>query len=63
MSNIEDEKAPPLVKTIQFRVPEVLASAMQAVAAAGLCSVSDVARQAVLKEMRERRLIPEKKEA
>ena len=38
MSNIEDEKAPPLVKTIQFRVPEVLASAMQAVAAAGLAA-------------------------
>ena len=23
MSSIQDEKAPPLVKTIQFRVPEV----------------------------------------
>ena len=37
MSDIQDEKAP-LVKTIQFRCPEVLASAMQAVAAAGLAA-------------------------
>lgn len=61
MSNIEDEKAPPLVKTIQFRVPEVLASTMQAEAVAGMCSVSDVARQCVLKEMQRRGVIPEKK--
>jgi hypothetical protein len=40
MSNIQDEK-PPFVKTIQFRVPEVLASAMQAEARAGMISVSE----------------------
>jgi hypothetical protein len=61
MSNIEDEKAPPLVKTIQFRVPEVLASAMQAGAARGICSISDVARQCVLRDMQRRGVIPEKK--
>lgn len=61
MSNIEDEKAQPLVKTIQFRVPEVLASAMHAEAVRGMCSVSDVARQSVLAEMQRRRVMPEKK--
>ena len=62
MSNIEDEKFA-LTRTIQFRCPEVLASAMQAVATAGLCSVSDVARQAVLKAMHERGLLEGKKKS
>jgi hypothetical protein len=61
MANIEDVKAPPFVKTIQFRVPEVLVSAIQAEAKAGMISVSDVARQCVLRDMRRRGLIPEKK--
>ena len=60
MSNIEDEKAPPLVKTIQFRVPEVLASAMQAEFARGMCSISDVARQSIQRDMQARGLIPKK---
>lgn len=47
-------------RIVAFRCPPVLASAMQAVANADLISVSDVARQAVLKEMRVRGLIPKK---
>jgi hypothetical protein len=49
-------------KTIAFRCPPVLASAMEAVATEGLCSISDVARQAVLKDMRERGRITDNKE-
>ena len=61
MANFDDEKAP-LVKTIQFRVPEVLASAMQAESARGMCSISDVARQSIFRDMQQRGLIPEKKD-
>ena len=50
-------------RIVAFRCPPVLASAMEAVAAEGLISISDVARQAVLKEMKTRGLMPEKKEA
>jgi hypothetical protein len=50
-------------RIVAFRCPPVLASAMEVAAAEGLCSISDVARQAVLKEMRERGLMAEKKEA
>jgi hypothetical protein len=61
-----DTKRIPTLETtnriVAFRCPPVLASAMEAAAAEGLCSISDVARQAVLKEMWVRGLI-EKKEA
>ena len=50
-------------RIVAFRCPPVLASAMEAAAAEGLCSISDVARQAVLKEMKTRGLMTEKKEA
>lgn len=55
MPNLETTKEGNRI--VAFRCPPILASAMQAAAAEGLCSVSDVARQAVLKAMRERGLI------
>jgi hypothetical protein len=42
--------------TIAFRCPEVLASAAQAAASADLCKVSQIARAALLKEMKQRGL-------
>lgn len=62
-----DTKRMPTLETtnriVAFRCPPVLASAMETAAAEGLCSISDVARQAVLKEMKTRGLMPAKKEA
>jgi hypothetical protein len=59
MSNFEDEKQP-YVKTIQFRVPEVLASALAAESARGMTSVSTIARQALQRDLQQRGLIPKK---
>jgi hypothetical protein len=53
------ETKPAPDRIVAFRCPPVLASAMNAAAKEGLCSISDVARQAVLKEMRERGLLEE----
>jgi len=55
MANIEDK--PVLTRTIQFRCPETLISAVQAAASSNLCSVSDVVRQSLMKDMKERGLI------
>jgi DNA-directed RNA polymerase specialized sigma subunit len=49
--------AKPENKIIAFRCPPVLVDALEAVAAEGFCSVSDVARQTILKSFRERGLI------
>ena len=56
-SNIEDK--PMLTRTIQFRCPETLISAVQAAASSSLMSVSDVVRQSVIKDMRALGLIDE----
>jgi hypothetical protein len=45
------------MRIVAFRCPPVLESAMEAVAKEGMYSISDVARQAVLKDMRTRGLL------
>ena len=57
-SNIED-KPPIFNRTIQFRCPETLISAVQAAASSNFCSVSDVVRQSLVKDLRARGLIDE----
>jgi hypothetical protein len=57
MSNYEHKTA--LTHVIQFRCPETLVAAVQAAASSNFCSMSDVVRLSVLKDMRERGLIDE----
>jgi hypothetical protein len=57
MSNYEHKTA--LTRVIQFRCPETLATAVQAAASSNFCSMSDVVRQSLVKDMRERGLIDE----
>jgi hypothetical protein len=47
-----------LDKTVVFRVPPLLASAMATAASNDLLSVSDVIRLALVKDMRQRGLMP-----
>jgi hypothetical protein len=53
------ENKPPLTRLIQFRCPETLVNAVQAAASSSFCSMSDVVRQSIMKDMRERGLIDE----
>jgi len=57
MTNVEHK--PILTRTIQVRCPETLISAVQAAASSNFCSISDVVRQSLMKDMRERGLIDE----
>jgi hypothetical protein len=57
MTNYEHK--PALTRMIQVRCPETLVSAVQAAASNNLCSISDVVRQSLIKDMRERGLIDE----
>jgi hypothetical protein len=57
MTNYEHK--PVLTRIIQFRCPETLVSAVQAAASSNFCSVSDVVRQSLIKDMKSRGLIDE----
>jgi hypothetical protein len=49
------------MRIVAFRCPPVLESAMEAAAKEGMYSISDIARQAILKDMRMRGLLEESK--
>jgi hypothetical protein len=53
-NNMSDENDTGSSRIIAFRCPAELAEAMEAAAAEALSSVSDVARQSILREMREK---------